>query len=589
MATATRQSSLKYGLDTHFSASTRKIPEQRAYSHQESIGGDSSNQASNGRHAKPLPTWKALGICAFAGFGGILFGYDTGYINGVMAMPFFENLYLQHTPSLAAPGAPRAAPAWFRLPGKDKSLIVGLLSAGTCVGSILGSDAADYLGRRAAMIIACVVFIWGVVDQTVSVHMDLLGRGRFETGLGMGMVSTVIILYLSEISPAPFRGVMVAFYQLSITLGLLISACVNLGTRDIWNKGSYRIPISLQLVWAVILAVGLIFLPESPRWYVKQGKLDRAQTALARLRCQPEDADSVRAELHDIVASYDHEMSMSPPGTDTYWGSWANCFRGPWKQRGSNVRRTLLAAAVQMFQQISGVNFIFYFGTAFFKQQRFDNVFVIVVVMSAINVGSTIVSFYLVNICRRRTLLMAGSVAMAVCQIAVAVAALIWKGSPRNETPDVRGLAPSERQPAWTFWTTMTGVGVYLFFYATTWGPGAWIITGEIFPLQVRARGVGLATSTNWLWNTIISFLTPVLVDSDHWNLGPTVFLIWGGACLLGCAFTYWFVPETKGLTLEQVDLIFEVSARKSSSWVPPEHMARRYSTCLRKYDSALK
>ncbi|KAK3323104.1 hexose transporter-like GCR1 [Cercophora scortea] len=527
------------------------------------------------RSSRVKATWKSLAICAFAGFGGILFGYDTGYINGVMAMPYFENMYLGYSlhPEVTPPfwiAAGMDDPTWFHLPTIDKSLIVGLLSAGTCVGSLVGSDAADYLGRRVALVIACIVFVWGVINQTVSEHMDMLGRGRFETGLGMGMISTVIILYLSEISAANVRGVMVAFYQFCITLGLLISACVNLGTRDLWNTGSYRVPICLQIAWAGILGLGLAYLPESPRWFVKTGKLDRARESLGQLRCVPKEDPSVRAELQSIVASHELEMQMRSLRLggyeETYWGSWALCFRGRWRDRSSNLRRTVLGATVQVFQQITGVNFIFYFGTAFFKQQRFDNVFVIVVAMSTINVTATLISFYVVSSVRRRVLLIAGSIGMAACQIAVAIAGL--------------------RAPGWSFWTTMIGVGVYLVFYATTWGPGAWIITGEIFPLQIRARGVGLSTSVNWLWNTVICLLTPLLVDSDHWNLGPAVFIIWGVACLLSGLFTYWFVPETKGLTLEQVDLIFEVPARQSGKWVPPEDLVRRYSEFSRRYSS---
>lgn len=232
-----------------------------------------------------------------------------------------------------------------------------------------------------------------------------------------------------------------------------------------------------------------------------------------------------------------------------------------------------------MFQQISGVNFIFYFGTAFFKQQRSDNVFVIVVIMSAINVVSTLASFWLVNNFRRRTLMIVGGLAMAFCQMAVAVAGLLWRQESVGGS-EMRRLASSEHIPAWTFWSMMTGVGLYLFFYAITWRPGAWMITGEIFPLQIRARGVGISTSINWFFNTVIAFITPVLYDSDHWNLGAGVFVIWASACVLAAIFGSFFVPETKGLTLEQVDFIFEVPARKSSHYISAERVGSMSSCC---------
>ncbi|KAK4213099.1 general substrate transporter [Rhypophila decipiens] len=511
------------------------------------------------------PTWKSIFIAAFTGIGGLLFGYDTGYINGVMAMPYFENFN----------GKPPIQPAWFRLPVKDKSLIVGLLSLGTCVGSLVGSDVADYLGRRIALMGACALFIYGVVNQTVSTHMDMLGRGRVETGVGMGMISTVIVLYMSEISGARVRGFLVAWYQLCITMGLLMAACVNLGTRDMWSTWSFRIPISLQIGWALILGVGLLWLlPESPRWYVKMGKHDEAQKALARLRCQEPGSDSVKAELRYIIAGHEAEMRYAPSESKTYLGSWAHCFQGRLRDKSSNLRRTLLGAAVQMFQQVSGVNFIFYFGTVFFKQQRFNNVFLIVVIMSAINVLATFFSFYLVTRFRRRTLLIAGAFAMAVCQIVVAGVGVGWKENVKAAA-SVRRLTTADAAiPQWASWATMTGVGAYLFLYAVTWGPGAWILVGEIFPMQIRARGIGIATSTNWLTNTIFAFLTPVLYDSNHLNLGTGVFFIWGGACFAAALFSYWFVPETKGLTLEQVDIIFEVPARRSGYYIPIERKA---------------
>ncbi|KAK3389769.1 general substrate transporter [Podospora didyma] len=400
-----------------------------------------------------------------------------------------------------------STPKWFHLPGRAKSLMVGLLSVGTCVGSLLGSDVAGYLGRKTALLIGCVVFTLGIVDQIASVNMDLLGRGRFETGLGMGTISTVIILYMSEISPAPIRGFVVAFYQFCMTLGLLIAACANYGTRAIWNMTSFRIPISLQLVWAVALVVGLVFLPESPRWYVKMGKLEMAQVALEKLRCRPKEDDMIHAELQNMVRNHEHEMEMVnhrkevDSATDTYWASWADCFRGPWRERSSNFGRTLLGSSIQMFQQVTGVNFIFYFGTAFLKEQGFDNVFVILVAMNAVSVASTIASFYLVTKLRRRH---------SCVPARRRRRGQYWRataGSKANNFGDM---------PPWHFWTIISGIGVYLFCYATTWGPGAWVLMGEIFPLQIRARGVGLSTATNWLWNTIICFITPVMVEKDQ-------------------------------------------------------------------------
>lgn len=310
-------------------------------------------------------TIKAYLMCAFAAFGGIYFGYDSGYISGVLGMPYFITLYSgldPNDPQFAKGATP--GPGGFSLPSSHKSLIVSILSAGTFFGAIMAGDIADFIGRRTTIIFGCFVFIIGVILQTASSSLGLLVSGRLIAGIGIGFVSAIIILYMSEISPKKVRGSIVSGYQFCITIGLLLASCIDYGTQKYTTSASYRIPIGLQMLWALILGTGLFFLPESPRYFVKRGKIDRAAEVLGRLRGQPRDSEFVQTELAEIVANHEYELQIVPQGS--YISSWANCFKGSLWDQKSNLRRTILGTSLQMMQQWTGINFIFYFGTTFF-------------------------------------------------------------------------------------------------------------------------------------------------------------------------------------------------------------------------------
>lgn len=491
-------------------------------------------------------TVKAYLMCAFAAFGGILFGYDSGYISGVMGMPFFVELFTGlNRADFAANDKKFALPSW------KKSLITSILSAGTFFGAIIAGDLADFIGRRTTIIIGCGVYIVGVVLQTASTTLGLLVAGRLVAGFGVGFVSAIIILYMSEAAPRKVRGAIVSGYQFCITLGLLIASCVDFGTENRNDTGSYRIPIALQILWGFILALGLFLLPESPRYFVKKGDIKRATKVLSRLRGQPADSEYIQQELAEIVANHEYERQVVPQGN--YFSSWLDCFRGGISRPSSNLRRTILGTSLQMMQQWTGVNFIFYFGTTFFQDLgTISNPFLIGLITTLVNVCSTPLSFWAIEKVGRRPLLIWGAVGMCVCEFIVAIVGV-------TDGKDKRAVS-----------AMISFICIYIFFFATTWGPGAWVVIGEIFPLPIRSRGVGLATASNWLWNCIIAVITPYLVGTDKANLGAKVFFIWGSLCFLCLVYAYLLIPETKGLTLEQVDrMMEETTPRTSSRWVP--------------------
>jgi MFS transporter, SP family, sugar:H+ symporter len=241
-------------------------------------------------------------------------------------------------------------PTGYTLSASQKSLIVSILSAGTFFGALIGGQCAEWIGRRLTIMVSCLIFAIGVAIQVAASTVNTLAAGRLIAGLGVGGVSVVVILYVSEISPKRVRGLLVSGYQWAITIGLLIAACVDQGTQHLDSPNSYRIPIALQLIWAAILALGLFLLPESPRYLVKKGRPESALRALSRVRGQPVDSPYLQAELAEIQANFEHEMKI----TST---SWLDCFKGGLRP-SSNLGRVLIGTSLQMFQQWTGVNFI---------------------------------------------------------------------------------------------------------------------------------------------------------------------------------------------------------------------------------------
>lgn len=188
----------------------------------------------------------------------ILFGYDSGYISGVLAMNAFKQQFGGPSTDEDAYNG-RLYQTW------EKSLIVSILSAGTFFGALFAGSLADWLGRRATIISGCGVFSVGVILQVASTTIPVLVAGRLIAGIGVGFVSAVIVLYMSEVAPKAVRGAVVSGYQFCITIGLLLAAVVDNSTTNRMNSGAYRIAMGIQFAWALILGVGLFFLPESPR------------------------------------------------------------------------------------------------------------------------------------------------------------------------------------------------------------------------------------------------------------------------------------------------------------------------------------
>jgi sugar porter (SP) family MFS transporter len=354
------------------------------------------------------------------------------------------------------------------------------------------------------------------------------------------LLSTIVPLYQSESAPKWIRGTIVGCYQWAITIGLFLASCANQGTKDRNDTGSYRIPVAIQFLWALILAGGMFYLPETPRYLIKSDNYDKAAAALGKLRRLPTDNPALMVELEEIRANHEYEQSLGA-------GTWADCFKG------NMLKRQLTGCAIQALQQLTGINFIFYYGTHFFQQSGIQNAFTIALITNLINVFTTVPGLWLVEKAGRRQLLFWGAVGMCFFHFIVAIVSVAADGDVANKV-------------------LIAFVCFFIAFFAASWGPVAWVVTGEIFPLKTRAKALSMTTATNWLLNWALAYSTPYLVDPGpgNANLGSKVFFIWGSFTGLAVVFVYFCVYESKGLSLEQVDEMYHsTTARKSSTWVP--------------------
>jgi sugar porter (SP) family MFS transporter len=499
-------------------------------------------------HVKPSgeagSAWPAIAIGGFVAFGGVLFGYDTGTISGILAMDYWRDTF--STGYRDSKGHLDVSPS-------QSSAIVSILSAGTFFGALGSAFLGDNIGRRWGLIASCMVFNLGVILQTIATSLPLFLAGRFFAGLGVGLLSAIVPLYQSETAPKWIRGAIVGAYQWAITIGLLVAAVVDNSTHLRNDTGSYRIPIAVQFAWSTILIVGMLLLPETPRFLIKRGHMDKAANALGRLRRLPGNHEAVQEELAEVQAIHEHEMTLGKAG-------YIDCFRG------GMLKRQLTGMGIQALQQLTGINFIFYYGTQYFLNSGISNAFTITLITSSINVISTIPGLYATDTWGRRPLLLFGAIGMCVSQLIVAVLGTTSTGQDSAGNIIVYNIAAQKASIAF--------VCIYIFFFASTWGPLAWVVTGEIFPLKNRAAGLSMTTATNWLLNWAIAYATPYLVNygSGYANLQSKIFFVWFACCFLCIAFVYFMIYETKGLSLEQVDEMYtdkSVSAWRSAGWQP--------------------
>ena len=493
---------------------------------------------------------RAIMYGLLATFGGFLFGYDTGTISGVMAMDYVKSHFPDNKTNFTS---------------GESSLIVSILSVGTFCGALAAPLFSDRIGRRWTIILSTlIVFNLGVILQTAASEKNLLIAGRAIAGLGVGLLSSLVPIFISETAPKWIRGSIVSTYQFMVTVGLLVAACANKGCSNRNDSGSYRIPIGIQLAWGLLLGIGFFFAPDTPRFWISVSKEEKAKESLSRLRQLPVDHPDLIDEYEEIKANFEYESQFGN-------ASWAQVFKNVNRQ----PRRLFTGCALQALQQLTGINFIFYFGTQFFTSSGIDDPFLIQLATNIVNVGLTIPGIVLIETWGRRNLMLFGSAIMTVSQLIVAIV----------------GVAQPDSKAANQ--TLVAFSCIFIAGFACSWGPLAWTICSENFSLNVRQKSISITTSFNWLFNFAIAYATPYLVDSGKGNadLGSKVFFIWGGCNVIGCIFVYFMVFEAKGLSLEQVDEMYMKTryAWQSKNFVPSVHAFRDETTSVHRISSEMK
>ncbi|KAH7115141.1 general substrate transporter [Dendryphion nanum] len=477
-------------------------------------------------------------MAVLVSMGGFIFGYDTGQISGFLEMPDFLNRFGDSID-------PDTGDISFS--NGRSGAIVGLLSIGTLIGAIIAAPVADKFGRKLSISFWNIIFCVGVIVQIATTNKWYqVAIGRWVAGLGVGGLSVLTPMYQSETAPRYVRGALVSCYQLFITLGIFVAYCINYGTESNNSARSWRLPMGIGFIWPVIMGVGMVFMRESPRWEYRKGRLDEARKTIAISYGLPEDHPEVSREIREIKEKLDAERAGGGKHP------WYEIFTGP-----RMLYRTLLGITLQALQQLSGANFFFYFGTTIFASVGLPNSYVTSIILGAVNFGTTFPGLYIVEKFGRRPSLIYGALWMFMCFMVFA---------------SLGHFALDQEDP-----TSTQGIGyvmivfacLFIAGFAMTWGPIVWAVVGEIYPSRYRAKSMALATASNWIWNFCISFFTPYISGAIDFRYG----YVFAACCFTGAVVVYFFVCESHGRTLEEIDTMYilGVNPIKSAQWEPPE------------------
>jgi len=472
--------------------------------------------------------------------GGLIFGFDTGQISGFLEMQnFLENFGEEQSNGSYAFSNVRSG------------LIVALLSVGTLLGALAAAPIADRVGRKYSITFWCIIFIVGVIVQiTSTTNWVQIALGRWTAGWGVGGLSVLTPMYMSEISPRQVRGALVSCYQLFITLGIFIAYCINYGTHAEQSRASWRITMGVGFIWPTIMGIGVLFLRESPRWEYRKGRHESARETIAKVYGVHIHHHEVHREMFEIKQKLDAETAGGGRP------AWYECVTGP-----RMLYRTLLGMALQMLQQLTGANYFFYFGTSIFKSVGIQDSYVISMILGAVNFICTFPGLYFVEHAGRRKSLIYGALWMFVCFV---IFASVGTWGPK--VVDSEGAL----QPSHASGTAMiVFTCLFIAAFASTWGPMVWAIVGEIYPSRYRATCMALATSSNWIWNFLLSFFTSFITA----DIGFLYGFVFAGCCLAAAVVVFLFVEESSGRTLEEIDTMYilHVTPWKSAKWEPPE------------------
>lgn len=439
---------------------------------------------------------------AIAGLGGLLFGYDTGII--ASALLFIE--------------------PEFGLSSFGSGLVVAAVPIGAVGGALFAGRLSDTYGRRLMILISAAIFIVGAIGSAVAGGEALLVISRVVVGAAIGLASAAAPVYISEVSPPDIRGRLVTFFQLSVTVGIVVAYGVGLAFEP---NGDWRWMLGLGAVPAIALLIGMLRMPQSPRWLVMVGRGYDARATLERIRT--DDPAAIDDELDEIA-----ESIVAEPGS--------------WRDLLEPVAKAALIVGVGLaiLQQVSGINTVIYFAPTIIGYTGIDSdsaAILASVAVGIVNVGMTVVAIRLLDRAGRRPLLLWGTALMATALSALAIVFMTGAGSDLGAAVAIGSLM------------------LYVGAFAVSLGPIFWLLNAELYPLEIRSKAASVGTMANWTFNFIVSLTFLLLID----GLGKSgAFFFYAAICVLTFAFCKALVPETKGKRLEDIQEIFRdrVAAR---------------------------
>ncbi|QSX19022.1 sugar porter family MFS transporter [Priestia megaterium] len=436
-------------------------------------------------------------------FGGLLFGYDTGVING--ALP-----YMSESDQL-------------NLNSFTQGLVTSALLFGAAFGAVIGGRLADYNGRRKTILYLAILFFVSTIGCTISPNAAVMILCRFLLGLAVGGASVTVPTYLAEMSPAESRGKMVTQNELMIVTGQLLAFTFNaiIGNMLGENPHVWRYMLPIAAIPAVFLFFGMLRVPESPRWLVSKGKNNEALTVLQKIR----ESKRAKSELQEIENAYEKEVKMEKATFKDLTTPW--------------VRKVVfLGIGIAVVQQITGVNSIMYYGTEILKDAGFQTEAALIgnIGNGVISVLATFVGIWLLGKVGRRPMLITGLVGTTTALLLIGIFSLVFEGS--------------AALPYIVLALTIT----FLAFQQGAISPVTWLMLSEIFPLRLRGLGMGVTVFCLWGINFLVGLTFPILLASIGLSTTFFVFVVLGIGAIL---FVKKFLPETKGLTLEELEQRF--------------------------------
>jgi sugar porter (SP) family MFS transporter len=443
-------------------------------------------------------------MAVVAAIGGILFGYDTAVISGTTAIVKGQF------------GLSDAGEGWY----------VGCALIGSICGVLAAGTLSDYLGRKLTMLISAALFSISAIGCAVCGSFDSLVAYRIIGGVGIGIVSIVSPIYISEVSPAKIRGTLVSLYQLAVTVGFLLAYLANwvidaggdlavagnLWT-NMWNAEMWRGMLGSETLPALLFFTIIFFIPESPKWLIVKGKLDKASSVLAKIYAS--DAE-VKEEIETTQTSLKGENK----------GSWSDLLKP------GILIAVIAGSAIAILGQFMGVNAVLYYGPKIFSDAGFDNPMFSTVLVGVVNMVTTILAVFIIDKVGRKQLIYWGVSGMILCLIAIGI---------------------------YFAWGAQIGLGngfmltfflAYVFCCAISISAIVFVLLSEMYPNSVRGRAMSIAGFALWIGTYLIGQLTPILLG---WSQAGTFFIF--AACCVPYMLIMWkVIPETTGKTLEEIE-----------------------------------